>query len=168
METKQVKTKSGITGWQGRLQDQYDSLKSFIGYDETYALAAKLGFLTPTEAWDANPIVQGSVIPEDYCRVLEPDDLPVTIQVIVELSVNANKDGTLAEWEVRHAAEQAVEHAVKVGEEQGHHDFTDKLSLTPILVDANEFPLESTDDLHGPCGHSKFTIVTFDNRPPVG
>lgn len=64
--TTTVKCKSGITGWQGRLQEQYLNFEEFLACSETYGLAKRLGFRTARAAWDANPMVQGSVIPEDY------------------------------------------------------------------------------------------------------
>lgn len=65
-----VKTKSGMSGWQGRLRAQYDDdFEAFAYYDELYGLSARLGYDNVQEAWDGDPIVQGSVIPSDYCRV---------------------------------------------------------------------------------------------------
>ncbi len=66
---KRVRCKSGITGWQDKLHSVYSSFDDFEGYAETYGLHTRLGFRSPTEAWIANPTVQGSVIPSDYRRV---------------------------------------------------------------------------------------------------
>ncbi len=64
-----VKTKSGLSGWQGRLQDQYEDEEEFLSADAVYGLACRLGFDDATRAWHENPLVQGSVNPDDYCRV---------------------------------------------------------------------------------------------------
>ncbi len=63
-----IKCKSGLTGWQGHLREQYQSFAEFARYDEIYMLATKLGFGSASEAWGANPIVHGSTNPADYCR----------------------------------------------------------------------------------------------------
>jgi len=65
----EVKCKSGLTGWQERLQKVYDSREEFIACSEMYGLHTRLGFKTPEDAWEMNPLIQGSVEPSDYCRV---------------------------------------------------------------------------------------------------
>lgn len=67
---KQVRCKSGLTGWQGKLQENYSSFEEFEAYSETYGLAARLGYDDAQEAWDANPIIQGSVNPSDFRKVI--------------------------------------------------------------------------------------------------
>lgn len=67
--TTRITTKSGLNGWQGRLQDEYVHFEEFEVYSGMYGLAAQLGFASAREAWDTNPIVQGSTNPGDYCRV---------------------------------------------------------------------------------------------------
>lgn len=62
---KTVKCESGVKGWQSRLQKNYNSLEEFVSYCEIYGIHTRLGFDTPEEAWDENPIIQGSVIPSD-------------------------------------------------------------------------------------------------------
>jgi hypothetical protein len=62
---KRVICKSGIEGWQARLQKIYVDFAEFEGYDEIYNLAKRLGFPYAQEAWEANPIVRGSVNPND-------------------------------------------------------------------------------------------------------
>jgi hypothetical protein len=56
-------------GWRAKLRSQYESFDDFKLYSETYDLHGRLGFYTPEEAWEANPLVQGSVKPSDYRRV---------------------------------------------------------------------------------------------------
>jgi hypothetical protein len=68
---KQVKCKSGIIGWQSRLQKQYEYFELFEAYDENYNNAKRLGYGSAKEAWEANPIIQGSVNPSDLRVVLD-------------------------------------------------------------------------------------------------
>lgn len=70
---KQVKCKSGLTGWQERLRKVYNTFEEFEGYCENYSISERLGYNSPQEAWDANPTIQGSVRPED-CRVVLSED----------------------------------------------------------------------------------------------
>lgn len=72
---KQVKCKSGLTGWQCRLQKNYDnSFEQFEAYNETYAIATRLGYKNAEEAWKANPIIQGSTEPSDLRVVLDENN----------------------------------------------------------------------------------------------
>jgi hypothetical protein len=57
---------SGLKGWQARIQDVYASFSVFADYCFIYNNHARLGFDTPEEAWEANPVIQGSVLPRDY------------------------------------------------------------------------------------------------------
>ena len=66
MKTKTVICKSGIRGWQGKLRDQYDSFEEFESWCQTYNLHIRLGYKTPRGAWMSNPVIQGSVNPDDY------------------------------------------------------------------------------------------------------
>lgn len=69
MKTKRVKCKSGITGWQGKLRDQYNDKEEFLVWSEMYGIHKRLGYKSAETAWRANPTVQGSVIPSDYRKV---------------------------------------------------------------------------------------------------
>ena len=60
---------SGLKGWQGRLREPYLDFEEFVLNDEAYGLAARLGYPSATAAWEANPVVQGSVEPSDYRKV---------------------------------------------------------------------------------------------------
>jgi len=66
---KQVRCKSGLKGWQARVQSVYSTYDEFADYCFLYNNHVRLGFSTPMEAWEANPVVQGSVNPSDYRRV---------------------------------------------------------------------------------------------------
>jgi hypothetical protein len=61
--------RSGLRGFQERLQKMYTSFDEFKRYSEMYGLHARLGFTTPETCWKSNPIVEGSVDPGDYRRV---------------------------------------------------------------------------------------------------
>ncbi len=71
---KQVKCLSGLKGWQCRLKENYTNLEEFETYSETWGVAERLGFETAEEAWDANPICQGSVSPMDLRVVLDKNN----------------------------------------------------------------------------------------------
>jgi len=60
------KCDSGITGWKGKLQNQYEDFADFEHCCGIFDNHTRLGYKTPQEAWDANPTIQGSVIPSDY------------------------------------------------------------------------------------------------------
>lgn len=55
--------------WQDRLQNVYDSVEDFRQWDEMYGLKERLGFPSVEEAWEANPMIQGSTKPADFKRV---------------------------------------------------------------------------------------------------
>ena len=63
---KRVVCTSGIKGWQCRLQKNYADLEEFRKYAEAYGLLDRLGFTTAEEAWETNPVIEGSIIPEDF------------------------------------------------------------------------------------------------------
>ena len=64
------------TAWKGPLQSEYSSFEEFKGYSDNYGLAERLGFASAEEAWEANPVVEGSVNPEDY-KVAEKEVCPL-------------------------------------------------------------------------------------------
>jgi hypothetical protein len=66
---KTVTCNSGLKGWRDRLRKVYSDLEEFIAYDELYGLAERLGFKSAKLAWVANPLVEGSVEPDDYRKV---------------------------------------------------------------------------------------------------
>ena len=68
---KQVKCKSGITGWQCKLQKNYHNFEEFERYCEVWAIHTRLGYKTIKGCWKANPTIQGSVNPSDL-RVVKP------------------------------------------------------------------------------------------------
>jgi len=66
MANKRVICKSGIGGWQGKLQEQYNCFEEFKSYSDIYGLASRLGYTSSKEAWKKNPLIRGSVVPSDY------------------------------------------------------------------------------------------------------
>lgn len=62
---RKVKCKSGVTGFQCRLQKNYSSFEEFEQYSLMYGIAKRLGFKSDKEAWDINPRIEMSVIPSD-------------------------------------------------------------------------------------------------------
>lgn len=63
---ERVVCESGLQGWQQRLRDVYESEGEFEQYCSIYGNHIRLGFNSPEEAWDANPLIEGSVEPSDY------------------------------------------------------------------------------------------------------
>ena len=66
---KQVKCKSGLTGWQNKLQKEYSSLSEFKDYCRIFNIHRRLGFKTVKAAWECNPTIRGSVAPSDLSVV---------------------------------------------------------------------------------------------------
>lgn len=64
-EFKLVKCRSGVIGWQCRLQKSYSDYLDFLTHSRVYGIAERLGFSSAREAWIANPVIQGSVNPSD-------------------------------------------------------------------------------------------------------
>ncbi len=62
---KSVKCKSGLTGWQGKLQDVYSNLDELLAYVSIYGIAKRLKFVDAYSLWLRNPTLRGSVIPSD-------------------------------------------------------------------------------------------------------
>jgi hypothetical protein len=63
---RSVRCKSGIMGHQDCLRNGYRDYEEFAHYSDMYGLAGRLGFTTAFHAWKANPVVQWSVVPEDF------------------------------------------------------------------------------------------------------
>jgi len=67
---KIVTCKSGIKGWQARVQEVYDSYEEMLAYNMNFGISQRLGFKTTKAAWETNPLIQGSVNPEDFRVVI--------------------------------------------------------------------------------------------------
>lgn len=61
------------TAWVDHLQNVYTDFNEFLAWDEIYKLSGRLGFNTPEEAWEANPVVHGSTYPDEYRIATEED-----------------------------------------------------------------------------------------------
>lgn len=103
---RQVKCKSGIRGWRGRLKDQYENLGEFDRADTAYNLAKRLGYATAFAAWDANPLIEGSVNPGDYRKVATPPPQVLEIYLyrgdsehILVLNEGQDFEAIISEWE---------------------------------------------------------------------
>jgi hypothetical protein len=66
---RHVRCKSGLRGWQAKLREVYKTFSDFADWCFIYNNHVRLGFDTPEAAWDANPIIQGSVDPSDYRKL---------------------------------------------------------------------------------------------------
>jgi hypothetical protein len=69
MRIVKTRTRSGLSGWRGKLRDVYADLDEFQAYCGVYGNHQRLGFNSPRAAWAANPLIEGSVDPTDYRRV---------------------------------------------------------------------------------------------------
>jgi hypothetical protein len=58
-------------GWRSRLRNVYMDFEDFKNYCEYYNIHKRLGYKTPESAWRYNPMVEGSVNPRDYCKVMK-------------------------------------------------------------------------------------------------
>jgi len=66
---KRVTCLSGLSGFQRRLRTDYSSFEDYKQFAETYNLHSRIGYSTPEAAWKANPLIQSSTNPSDFCRV---------------------------------------------------------------------------------------------------
>jgi len=57
--------KSGLKGWEAKLQKIYTDFEEFVAYSNVYGIAKRLGFKTAKKAWDKNPTIEGSLNPSD-------------------------------------------------------------------------------------------------------
>ena len=64
-----VRCKGGLMGWRARLCVNYPRFGEWDTYSKVYGLAAKLGYADEKEAWDANPVIEGSTNPSDFRKV---------------------------------------------------------------------------------------------------
>jgi hypothetical protein len=62
---RQKKTLSGIVGWQGRVREVYTTLAELEQYSETHGITKRLGYDSPEQLWEDNPIIEGSTNPSD-------------------------------------------------------------------------------------------------------
>ena len=60
--------KSGIRGWEAKLQKVYIDFNEFEIWNATYHIAKRLGYKSARSAWESNPTVRGSIDPSDLER----------------------------------------------------------------------------------------------------
>lgn len=89
--SKTVTCASGLKGSQDKLRTRYADLEEFTAYCNTYNIHARLGFDSPEEAWEANPTVQSSVLPEDLRAVPDPDALKQAVLEAIPYAVDEIK-----------------------------------------------------------------------------
>ena len=56
------KTKSGLSGWQAKVQQVYSDFAEFMAYCETYEIHKQLGFKSIIRCWNKNPLMNGTVV----------------------------------------------------------------------------------------------------------
>lgn len=66
---RRVVCTSGLEGERSRLRTRYTSAEEWESYAETWGLHRRLGYGTPAEAWEANPLIESSTNPRDFRRV---------------------------------------------------------------------------------------------------
>jgi len=52
--------------WKDHLQDVYKDFEEWKSYSEMFGLCERLGYESDEEAWEANPLIQGSEQPEEF------------------------------------------------------------------------------------------------------
>lgn len=70
---RQVRLKSGAKGTREKLQNRYSDLEEFTSYSETYSIHSRLGYDTPEEAWEDNPMIESGTNPSDLRNVSKPE-----------------------------------------------------------------------------------------------
>jgi len=63
---KKIKCESGTTEWKEHLQNVCENFGEFQLYSRLYDITRRLGFKTEEEAWEKNPLIQGSVNPRNF------------------------------------------------------------------------------------------------------
>ena len=58
-----------VKGWQEKLQKNWNTFEQFAAASDIYGIAKRLGYKSNETAWKANPMVEGSVYPEDLRKV---------------------------------------------------------------------------------------------------
>jgi hypothetical protein len=52
--------------WQSKVREVYSSLDELRAYDDMYCISKRCGFTSPQKLWKHNPLIGGSVNPEDF------------------------------------------------------------------------------------------------------
>lgn len=67
--TYRIRCHSGIMGWRTRLRNNYSSFEDWEQYSDMWGLCLQLGYGTAKIAWDANPVIEGSIKAGDFRKV---------------------------------------------------------------------------------------------------
>ena len=59
--------------WVRYVQENYSNFEELEAYDEIYGIAKRCGYNSARELWDANPLIKGSVNPEEFGIATEED-----------------------------------------------------------------------------------------------
>jgi hypothetical protein len=87
--------------WKARVRDTYSTLGELEAYDETYGIVKRLGYRSARRLWDANPVIGGSVYPEDL-RVMRKDErLPRRGAHLPPARRNPRSGHTPGPWDVQ-------------------------------------------------------------------
>ena len=78
--------------WKMRVHKVYKTFEDLKAYDEMFGIAKRAGFKSAQALWDENPILHGSVYPEDF-GVEKPPAIPDL--VVVDDALDANGNATL-------------------------------------------------------------------------
>ena len=82
-EVKEIRCKSGVMGSRYRLRYCYNSFEEFKGLCDILNLHGRLGYKTPETAWRYNPMVESSVNPSDYRKVVTHKQLKL-LKIILD------------------------------------------------------------------------------------
>lgn len=77
-----ITKRSGTVGWQAKLQQVYESFEEFEAYNSTYGICSRIGFKSVKKAWEANPMIEGSVYGSDLRRV-KPNEKTKEVKVTI-------------------------------------------------------------------------------------
>ena len=100
--SKTVTCVSGLKGSQDKLQSRYANFEEFLDYCAVYDLHSRLGFFSPEEAWDANPTIQSSVLPEDLRVVPDPEALRLAVLEAIPYAVDSRLGTTDSQVTIHH------------------------------------------------------------------
>jgi len=62
--------------WKDKVRDVYSSLTELRAYDRMYGIVGRLGYSSAKKLWDDNPVIGGSVHPEDLRVMRRHERLP--------------------------------------------------------------------------------------------
>ena len=83
MTIARIKPDYASTGWRTRLQDNYDGdFEQFSSFNEGYDLIGRLGYEGVEEAWEDNPVIQGSTDPRDLRKTRDDELLDATVDYL--------------------------------------------------------------------------------------